>query len=190
VASHYDEHVNQTSSYQVWNSALGGDKTRLRFLKQLQAKDAPVSGRLRQNVASAQLRMTPFFRRFRYDGPLDLHRVNRQTIVDVKHGYLGHLNPKVANTSIAAALGALAAATEAPLQHQAKALIRRELRRPATLSRREVVVVPTWTSFVCVRNPYSRTLSAFGSKVAKRGSDRSQESSLRKWRISAGSWDV
>jgi hypothetical protein len=161
----------------------------VRFLGQSQLKEVPVSRKLRQNIESAYLRTTPFYRRFEYDGPLDLHRVNRQTIVDVDHGYLGHLNPKAANTSIAAALGALSAAIEAPLQHRAKASIRRELRRPATLSRSEVMGVPGLTRFVCVRNPYSRTLSAFVSKVVRRGSDRSegiQSAAIADFRAFAG----
>jgi len=111
------------------------------------------------------LRETPFFRRFNYDGPLSLKRIDTQTAVDADCGFLGHLNPKAANSSIAAALGALSLSTKPPLDQATKRMIRRELRRPSTLSPEEVEAVPTMTSFVCIRNPYSRTLSAFLSKV-------------------------
>jgi hypothetical protein len=128
---------------------------------------------VRETIQSALARRAPFFRLFSYEGQLSHHRINRQTVVDVQLGYFGHLNPKAANSSIAAALGALGAAASPPLNHRTKATIRRELRRPSTLSREEAEHVPTMTCFVCFRNPYSRTLSAFMSKAVRQGASAS-----------------
>jgi len=98
---------------------------------------------------------------------LGVHKADNRAVVDMKNGFLFNRLPKVANTSIVGNL----------YQHMAEEMgisLREVASRhkaghqcPSDLSWEEVDRIKNAFKFLFVRNPYTRTLSAYLSKIAK-----------------------
>ncbi len=108
---------------------------------------------------------SPFFQLYPYEGPLRLKSVNAHSVVDLELGIFFHRIPKSANSSLTASVAQIRDGKILSEAQQFKRQLRKSLRRPADLSLEEVESVATLLKFVFVRNPYSRVLSAYSSKV-------------------------
>jgi len=113
--------------------------------------------------------LLPFYRRFPVTGPLALTTLDPRGAVLPDQKVFYSRMPKVANSTITRAL-ALQAGQGAALARGASA--KDLMTRPSRLSPRQVAELADpdsgWFRFTIVRNPYTRTLSAFLGKILDR----------------------
>ena len=110
-----------------------------------------------RNIAPAANRVLPFYRRHPYTGRLWWSEVDLRGAVSLEGRFFYNRLPKNANSSVTAALaGALGLSGTA----------KHAFRRPSRLTARQVEALDRdFMTFVVVRDPYDRTLSAFLEKV-------------------------
>ncbi len=122
-------------------------------------------------------RLYPFFRRHAYRGPLLPSEVESRVAVSLRDGFLYNRIPKTANslmTWMLATASARAAGEPAPDRPKSY------FPTPRRLSSAEVARVEQEVfKFAIVRNPYSRTLSAYLDKIAAR---KRQARTFERWR--------
>ncbi len=109
---------------------------------------------------------TPFYRHYKYRGRLPYKPLDWHTVIDFELGILFHRIPKVANSSLLASIMQLKTDSSLSVDQNEKRRIRHQFTRPSELSSKEVSNVRKLYKAVFVRNPYSRVLSAYLSKVA------------------------
>lgn len=108
----------------------------------------------------------PFYRRWPYRGPVWWTEANLRGAISHEHRFFYNRLPKVANSSIT---GALVDAARAAGSTGVSASPKHFFARPSDLSRAKVsALAEDYFRFVFVRDPYSRTLSAFLDKIGNR----------------------
>ena len=137
----------------------------------------PGVGAVNAALGAAANRLTPFYRRFPYRGRLWWTEVDMRTAVCHRSGFLYNRLPKTANSTVTHLLAQQSFGTRA-------GRAKHRFRRCSRLSTRELrAVVQDYLKFVVVRDPYSRTLSAFLDKVQRR---RPQARDPMRWFARAG----
>ena len=112
--------------------------------------------------ANRTFRKRPFYRKYPYSGQVPFARVDLRGAIDFRLGYFFNRIPKAANTTLTMALAELS--TGIPVQSkQAKKLFK----NPSDLSNNEVIDFERLFKFIFVRNPYTRTLSAYLDKIVR-----------------------
>jgi hypothetical protein len=117
------------------------------------------------NYKSRRIARSPFFRLHRYQGPLSYKSVDAYSAVDQHLGIFFHRIPKAANSSLVASITQLRQGKSLPASQEFKRAVRETLVRPSALSDAEAANAVNLFKFVFVRDPYSRALSAYLSKV-------------------------
>lgn len=126
-------------------------------------KDA---GPLKQAAARAVNAARPFYRRFPYKGPVEFFKVDARGAYSPLEPFFYNRVPKAANTTIAFTL---AQHSQFRRMGARKDSIKGYFLRPSYLSRRDVDRLDREAfKFTVVRDPYSRVLSAFNSKILVR----------------------
>lgn len=104
----------------------------------------------------------PFYRRFPYGGPMAITKVDPRGVAIPTDRIFYNRIPKNANSTIVKVLGAHSDFAKA-FRKGAKAKSR--FLRPSGMSRAMVAEMDDWFKFTLVRNPMTRTLSAYLDKV-------------------------
>ncbi len=107
-------------------------------------------------------KFSPFMR----SGRLGLHKADNRVVVDLERGFLYNRIPKAANTTLMCALFQTYFAedlTSEELARRAKSFHS----VPSELDKKAVEKIDNLFKFTFVRNPYSRTLSAYLDKISR-----------------------
>lgn len=135
-------------------------------LKKIALKKSPKAWRnFFVDSKNRRISRSPFFRLYPYAGPLPYKSIDAYSIVDQQLGIFFHRIPKAANSSLAASIAQLKHGKALPSDQGFKREIRSLLVRPSDLSEAEAANAIHLYKFVFVRDPYSRALSAYLSKV-------------------------
>jgi hypothetical protein len=119
-------------------------------------------------IEEKRIAASPFYRRYPYQGAMNLRDVDLRCVVIPEHKVLYHRIPKNGNSSLVSTMlnifegGALAQRIED------KRYSKKLVRNASELTRQQVDDLGAYTKFLIARNPYDRTLSAYLSKVVKR----------------------
>lgn len=117
--------------------------------------------RLLRNRLTLPIR--PFYRQYPYRGGISVKSADSRGCVDTELGFFYSRIPKAANSTITSSLARIKFGRDlAP--NKAK----RVFRYPSQLSRPEVARIDSLFRFTVVRNPYTRTLSAYLDKIKRR----------------------
>jgi hypothetical protein len=108
-----------------------------------------------------RLSKSPFYRAYPYTGKLSLALANNRGVVDTGLRFFYNDMPKTGSSTVIATLAKLKGYGDHLTRVEAKDLFK----TPADLSPAEVKDIPRYYTFVFVRNPYSRVLSAYLDKV-------------------------
>lgn len=114
-------------------------------------------------VRKAQISNSAFYRRFRYTAPISIFEVDRRVFISTELRVLFNGIGKAGHSSVVASLARLQLGRDAPI-NEAKS---RLFKVPSALGAEDVAGLDTYFKFTFVRNPYTRTLSAFLDKVAR-----------------------
>jgi hypothetical protein len=117
------------------------------------------------NSKNRRISGSPFFRLHPYEGPLPYKSIDAYSVVDQQLGIFFHRIPKAANSSLAASIAQLKRGKVLPSGQGFKREVRSALVKPSDLSEAEAADAINLYKFVFVRDPYSRVLSAYLSKV-------------------------
>ncbi|MEX5729259.1 hypothetical protein Ga0609869_002612 [Rhodovulum iodosum] len=110
-------------------------------------------------------RLLPFYRRYPYRGRCSLFKVDPRGAYSPADGFFYSRVPKAANTTVTSAL----AERSTYRRRFAKAGdVKDAYLRPSYLSARSVRALEAGVKFTFVRDPYTRTLSAFSDKILGR----------------------
>lgn len=117
---------------------------------------------------------TPFYRQYPYRGGVSVNSADARGCVDMDLGFFFNRIPKAANSTVVTNLARLKSGREVPSK-----LAKKMFRTPSALNFREAARVGSLFKFTVVRNPYTRTLSAYLDKVERRALRDNKESSFR-----------
>lgn len=117
---------------------------------------------------------TPFYRRYPYKGGISINSADDRGCVDMELGFFYNRIPKAANSTVVTNLALLRFGREIPSRTAKKMF-----RTPSALQADEVSRFSSLFTFTVVRNPYTRTLSAYLDKVERRALRDNKESSFR-----------
>lgn len=106
---------------------------------------------------------TPFYRKYKFNSPVSINSSDARGCVDFEMGIFCNRVPKAANSSVMTSLAAAKFNQDVPSK-EAKKLFR----SPSQLSRKEVDAFTELFKFAFIRNPFTRTLSAFLDKIERR----------------------
>jgi Sulfotransferase family len=138
----------------------------LKSVKKRLLKKSPKAWRgIVANYKNWKISRSPFFRLHRYAGPLSYKSVDAYSAVDPQLRIFFHRIPKSANSSVVASITQLRQGKSLPSGQDFKREVRQMLVRPSALSEAEAANAADLFKFVFVRDPYSRALSAYLSKV-------------------------
>ena len=107
--------------------------------------------------------LTPFYRRYPYTGGLAIGSADARGCVDTQMRFFCNRIPKAANSTVVTTLARLRFEREIPSK-----LAKKMFLTPALLHNDEVQDFDDFFRFVFVRNPFTRTLSAYLDKVERR----------------------
>lgn len=110
------------------------------------------------------LRRTPFYRAYPYDLAVDMGSANHRGVVSLSHKFFFNRVPKAANSSIVAALASGGCGDSKNMD-----VLKDDMTKPSQLSMAQVEDFKEFYKFTVVRNPYSRTLSAYLDLIVSRG---------------------
>ena len=117
---------------------------------------------------------TPFYRRYPYRNGIALDSADARGCVDLECGFFYNRIPKAANSTIVENLAILSFGNNMPSKDAKK-----QFRTPSQLSAQEVAQIAHIFRFAVVRNPFTRTLSAYLDKVERRAKRKHQVSSFK-----------
>ena len=116
-------------------------------------------------LKAAAPHLLPFYRRYPYRGPLWLTEVDTRGAISARDRFFFNRVPKAANSTTIAALARASAERAGETVKSAKWYFQ----RPLHASRHTVARIgPEFFKLTFVRNPYSRTLSAYLDKIVRR----------------------
>lgn len=121
----------------------------------------------------------PFYRRYPFSSPASIRSADDRGCVDLELGFFYNRVPKAANSTVMTNLARLKHGEDV-----ASRTAKRMFTSPARLSAAEVVRFEDLFKFTVVRNPYTRTLSAYLDKVERRARRAHRESSFREFLLS------
>ncbi len=119
---------------------------------------------------------TPFYRQYPFKGSVSISSADSRGCVDLELGFFCNRIPKAANSTVVTTLARIKCGQGIPSK-EAKKLFR----TPSQLSGREVEKIPSLFTFTVVRNPYTRTLSAYLDKVERRALRDNRRTSFREF---------
>ncbi len=122
------------------------------------------------------LPLTPFYRRYPYLGGLTIDSADSRGCVDTQLGFFCNRIPKAANSTIVTSLAKIRYDKEIPSK-QAKKLFM----TPSLLNTNEVEEFEQLFRFAFVRNPFTRTLSAYLDKIERRARAKNQQTTFKKF---------
>jgi hypothetical protein len=117
---------------------------------------------------------TPFYRRYPYRNGIALDSADARGCIDLERGFFYNRIPKAANSTIVENLAILSFGKNIPSKDAKK-----QFRTPSQLSAQEVAQIAHIFRFAVVRNPFTRTLSAYLDKVERRAKRNHQASSFK-----------
>ncbi len=117
---------------------------------------------------------TPFYRRYPYKDGISINSADDRGCVDMELGFFYNRIPKAANSTIVTNLARLKFGRDITARTAKKMF-----RPPSALHSHEVLRFPLLFTFTVVRNPYTRTLSAYLDKVERSALRDNKESSFR-----------
>ncbi|MGM0404488.1 MAG: sulfotransferase family protein [Thermodesulfobacteriota bacterium] len=117
---------------------------------------------------------TPFYRRYPYKNGIAIDSADDRGCVDMELGFFYNRIPKAANSTVVTNLARLKFGREI-----ASKAAKKMFKTPSALHAREVSQFSFLFTFTVVRNPYTRTLSAYLDKVERRALRDNKESSFR-----------
>lgn len=116
---------------------------------------------------------TPFYRRYPYRNGISINSADARGCVDTRLGFFCNRIPKAANSTIVENLARLSFGEDVPSK-----VAKKRFTVPSQLSRAEVDQIEHMFRFAVVRNPFTRTLSAYLDKVERRAREAQRESSF------------
>ncbi len=119
---------------------------------------------------------TPFYKRYPYSDGISINSADARGCVDLDRGFFCNRIPKAANSTIVENLAILSFGHDVPSKEAKK-----RFRTPSQLSKQEVKQLDGVFRFAVVRNPYTRTLSAYLDKIERRAKRKNQESSFKEF---------
>jgi len=125
-----------------------------------------VRGRLDTALTRLAPTLSPFYRRHPYVGPLWLTEVDIRGALSARDGFFFNRVPKAANSTIVANLVRLSAARSGRRPRPGRE--KWYFRRPLFATARDLAAMQDGVAFTFVRDPYTRTLSAFLDKILGR----------------------
>lgn len=117
---------------------------------------------------------TPFYKRYPYRNGISANSADARGCVDLEWGFFCNRIPKAANSTIVENLAILSFGHDVPSREAKK-----RFRTPSQLSKQEVEQLDDVFRFAVVRNPYTRTLSAYLDKIERRAKRKNRESSFK-----------
>lgn len=116
---------------------------------------------------------TPFYRRYPYLDGISINSADARGCVDTRLGFFCSRIPKAANSTIVENLARLSFGEDVPSK-----VAKKRFTVPSQLSRSEVDQIEKMFRFTVVRNPFTRTLSAYLDKIERRARSAQRESSF------------
>jgi hypothetical protein len=123
--------------------------------------------------------LRPFYRRYPFTSPVSIRSADDRGCVDMDLGFFCNRVPKAANSTVMTNLARLKFGADVA-SRDAKQMFA----TPARLNAAEVARFEQLFKFTVVRNPYTRTLSAYLDKVERRARREGRESSFRAFLLS------
>lgn len=123
--------------------------------------------------------LTPFYRQFPYKGKVSINSADSRGCIDTELGFFYNRIPKAANSTVVTNLARLKFGRDIPSK-QAKKMFK----TPSALYAREMSLFSSLFTFTVVRNPFTRTLSAYLDKVERRALKNNKETSFRAFLLS------
>jgi hypothetical protein len=120
-------------------------------------------GSLRSRRSTSSLHARPFYRAHPFDSPISIKDVDQRGLIDDDLRIFYNRIPKVANTTLVFSLAKMRTgkAPESPD-------VKKDFRRPSHLNEAEVNRLKDYLKVVFVRDPFTRTLSAYLNKIVAR----------------------
>ncbi len=115
----------------------------------------------------------PFYRRYPFRSPASIRSADDRGMVDMELGFFCNRIPKAANSTVVTNLARLKFGRDIDSPDAKKMFA-----TPARLSSAEVDRFASLFKFTVVRNPYTRTLSAYLDKIERRAVREGRESSF------------
>ena len=106
------------------------------------------------------LRCRPFFKRYPFRSPVSIQSSNERGAVDLEYGFFCNRIPKAANSTVVSTLATIKFGHAVPSRDAKKIFL-----TPGHLNREQVAEFDSLFRFTVVRNPFSRTLSAYLDKI-------------------------
>lgn len=130
----------------------------------------PLQKLLRNRVT---IPFTPFYRRYPYRNGISINSADARGCVDIRLRFFCNRIPKAANSTIVENLARLSFGEDVPSK-----IAKKRFPVPSELSRSQVDQIEEMFRFAVVRNPFTRTLSAYLDKVERRARTAQRESSF------------
>lgn len=105
---------------------------------------------------------SPFYKRFHYSGSLPIKSVDWRGIVDFDFGFFFNRIPKSANSTVVINLAQLKFGIQVSSVEAKNSFM-----HPSHLSEQQMQLFESLFKFTIVRNPYTRTLSAYLDKILR-----------------------
>jgi hypothetical protein len=118
----------------------------------------------------------PFYRRYPYAGRVSINSADARGLVDMELGIFCNRIPKAANSTVVTNLARLRFG-----QDIRSVPAKRMFQTPASLTAAEVARFDTLFKFVIVRNPFTRTLSAYLEKIERRAERKGKQTTFRQF---------
>ena len=118
--------------------------------------------------------LTPFYRQYPYSGGVAVDSADARGCIDTQMRFFCNRIPKAANSTVVTMLAKLRFNREIPSKQAKKLFL-----TPALLNSNEVQNFQHFFRFVFVRNPYTRTLSAYLDKVERRAIRKDKPTSFK-----------
>ncbi len=117
--------------------------------------------------------LRPFYRRYPFRSQASIRSADDRGMIDMELGFFCNRIPKAANSTVVTNLARLKFGRDISSPDAKKMFA-----TPARLNRHEVDRLPSLFKFTVVRNPYTRTLSAYLDKIERRAIRDGKESSF------------